>query len=66
MSCYVVRIVNNNYILGLKPLITNTSEEFIKCRLDSFSIGFILYYINLTKKQIIDILVMPYKGIVLL
>ena len=30
----------------VKPLITNTSEEFIKCRLDNFSMSFILYYIN--------------------
>ena len=29
-----------------KPLITNTSEEFIKCRLDNFSMSFILYYVN--------------------
>ena len=36
------------YQYTVKPLITNTSEEFIKCRLDSFSIGFILYYINLS------------------
>ena len=26
----------------VKPLITNTSEEFIKCRLDNFSTSFIL------------------------
>ena len=30
------------------PLITNTSEEFIKCRLDNFSMSFILYYVNFT------------------
>ena len=30
----------------VKPLITNTSEEFIKCRLDNFSMSFILYYAN--------------------
>ena len=30
----------------VKPLITNTSKEFIKCRLDNFSMSFILYYIN--------------------
>ena len=28
----------------VKPLITKTSEEFIKCRLDNFSMSFILYY----------------------
>ena len=31
---------------NVKPLITNTSEEFIKCRLDNFSMSFILYYVN--------------------
>ena len=30
----------------VKPLIKNTSEEFIKCRLDNFSKGFMLYYVN--------------------
>ena len=30
----------------VKPLITNTSEEFIKCRLDNLSMSFILYYGN--------------------
>ena len=30
----------------VKPFITNTSEEFIKCRLDNFSMSFILYYVN--------------------
>ena len=30
----------------VKPLITNTSEEFIKYRLDNFSMSFILYYVN--------------------
>ena len=30
----------------VKPLITNTSEEFIKCRLDNFSMSLILYYVN--------------------
>ena len=30
----------------VKPLITNTSEEFIKCRLGNFSMSFILYYVN--------------------
>ena len=34
------------YINTVKPLITNTSEEFIKCRLDNFSISVILYYVN--------------------
>ena len=30
----------------VKPLITNTPEEFIRCRLDNFSTSFILYYVN--------------------
>ena len=30
----------------VKPVITNTLEEFIKCRLDNFSMSFILYYVN--------------------
>ena len=30
----------------VKPLITNISEEFIKRRLDNFSMSFILYYLN--------------------
>ena len=30
----------------VKPLITNTPEEFIKCRLDNFSMSFLLYYVN--------------------
>ena len=34
------------YIYTVKPLITNTSEELIKCRLDNFSMSFILYYVN--------------------
>ena len=34
--------------ITVKPLITNTSEEFIKCRLDNFSMSFILYYVNLS------------------
>ena len=35
-----------NHLSTVKPLITNTSEEFIKCRLDNFSMSFILYYVN--------------------
>ena len=35
----------NQYIHDtVKPLITNTSEEFIKCRLDNFSMSLILIY----------------------
>ena len=30
----------------VKSLITNTSEEFIKCRLDNFSMTVILYQVN--------------------
>ena len=32
--------------ITVKPLITNTSEEFINCCLDNFSMSFILYYVN--------------------
>jgi len=34
------------YIYTVEPLITKTSEEFIKCRFDNFSMSFILYYVN--------------------
>ena len=30
----------------VNPFITNTSEEFIKCRLDNFSMSFLLYYVT--------------------
>ena len=30
----------------VKPLITNTSEDFMKCRLDNFSMSFILFCEN--------------------
>ena len=33
-------------VYTVKPLITNTSKEFIKCRLENFSMSFILYYVN--------------------
>ena len=33
-------------IYRVKPLITNTSKEFIKCRLDNFSMSFIPCYVN--------------------
>ena len=32
----------------IKSLISVTYEEFIKCRLDNFSMGFILFYENLS------------------
>ena len=32
----------------VKPRTSETSKEFIKCRLDNFSIGFILLYLNLS------------------
>ena len=38
--------INLHVYPTVKPLITNTSEEFIKCRLDNFSMSFILYYVN--------------------
>ena len=37
------KLGNNSIFSTVKPLITNTSEEFIKCRLDNFSMSFILY-----------------------
>jgi len=45
---YIINIYSHTKIEihTVKPLITNTSEEFIKCRLDNFSISFILYYVN--------------------
>ena len=36
----------NNFENTVNPLITNTSKEFIKCRLDNFSMSFILYNVN--------------------
>ena len=33
-------------IFTVKLLKTNSSEEFIKCRLGNFSKSFILYYVN--------------------
>ena len=32
----------------VKPLILNKSKEFMKCRLDNFSMDFILFYVNLS------------------
>ena len=32
----------------VKPLIFNTSKEFMKCRLDNVSMGFILFYEHLS------------------
>ena len=43
IELYVI-ILNFTFVFRfstVKPLITNTSEEFIKCRLDSFSKSFI-------------------------
>ena len=47
---FVCRIeeTENFALCTVNPLITNTSEEFIKCRLDNFSMSFILYYVNLS------------------
>ena len=38
--------IKENKYDTVKPLITNTSEEFIICRLDNFSMSFRLYYVN--------------------
>ena len=40
-----ITLINDHTV---KPLITNTSEEFIKCRLADFSMSFILYYVYLS------------------
>ena len=62
LPCYLLDVIictkhtkvhlNNNLrysimfnVYTVKPL-TNTSEEFIKCRLDNFSMSFILYFVN--------------------
>ena len=49
----VGEVVTGEIVLGklswgndLTPL--NTSKEFMKCRLDNFSMGFILFYVNLS------------------
>jgi len=47
----ILKGIIRDYYKGLKgitvkPLITNTSKEFIKCRLDNFSMNLILYYVN--------------------
>ena len=55
-NCISGDYISGNYISGncisgnytVKTLITNTSEEFIKCRLDNFLMSFILYYVNFT------------------
>ena len=40
----VLGLIEVRELHTVKPLIKNTSEEFIKCRLDNFSMSFILYY----------------------
>ena len=37
---------SKSYIYTVKPLLMNASEESIKCRLNNFSMSFILYYVN--------------------
>ena len=47
LQSYPYSIISTSSDFGtVKPLITNTSEEIIKCRLDNFSMSFILYYVN--------------------
>ena len=41
-------ITTNNDTATVKPLILNTSKEFLKCRLDNFSMSFILFYVNIS------------------
>ena len=36
-ECFCLQLME---LATVKPLITNTSEEFIKCRLDNFSMRF--------------------------
>ena len=38
-------------ISTVKPKILNTSKEFMKCRLDNFLIGFILFYVILSIRE---------------
>ena len=44
-ECFCLQLME---LATVKPLITNTSEEFIKCRLDNFSMSFILYYVSIS------------------
>ena len=54
MVCHILEFLNQlvldvyscNWDTTVKPFIANTSEEFIKCRLDNFSMSFILHYVN--------------------
>ena len=41
-------ITFENNLSTVKPLILNTSKEFMKCRIVNFSMGFILFYVNLS------------------
>ena len=43
IGCFVEDLLKYNTV---KPFITNTSEDFMKCRLDNFSMSFILYYVT--------------------
>ena len=43
---FIIYFQENLIFITVKPLITNTSEELIKCRLDNFTMSFILYYVN--------------------
>ena len=41
----IILPVNYNTV---KPYMSHTSKELIKCHLDNFSMGFILLYVNLS------------------
>ena len=43
-----VFVSTNASFSTVKLVILNTSKEFMKCRLDNFSMGFILFYVNLS------------------
>jgi len=46
LKCFFSNAFSRSRCTTVIPLITNTSEEFIKCRLDTYSMSFILYYVN--------------------
>ena len=47
-----VNVISSNpppfFNYTVKPQILNTSKDFLKCRLDSFSMGFIRLYLDLS------------------
>ena len=47
-TCKLIIQKRTQNLNTVKPLILNTSKEFMKCRLDNFSMRFILLYVNLS------------------